>query len=263
MQQKFTAFRFHHFIVSLFLLQCLLLSFEGQAQQLFLAGDSTLADKAAKDLPETGWGSPFAHFFSEQLSVLNLAKNGRSTKTFISEGRWQNLLDQLQTGDHVIIQFGHNDEVPGKKDRYTTPSEYKTNLRTMIRQVREKQAHALLLSPVTRRYFDAHGQIKVTHPYTQLLNEVVKETNVTYIDMDKVTRTYFSGLGDTLSSLRFMHLRPGMHPNYPNGVKDDTHFNELGAREVAQLVLAELKRIEHPLIQYLRTPDPKHLTFHF
>ncbi|MEP1445275.1 MAG: rhamnogalacturonan acetylesterase [Paraglaciecola sp.] len=233
--------------------------------QLFMAGDSTMAIKETKDYPETGWGVPFQSFFSEQLTVINLAKNGRSTRTFMTEGLWQQILDNLQVGDYVIIQFGHNDESAKKKERYTTEQEYQDNLTNMIEQVQEKGANALLMSPITRRYFDKSSDFKIspTHPYSPLVKKVAEKTKVSFFDMDKITREYFEKMGDEQSSLRFMHIKPNLHPNYPNGIKDNTHFNQLGAREVAQLVLQLLRANNHPLIHYIRKPDPKHLTYRY
>ncbi|WP_448212951.1 rhamnogalacturonan acetylesterase [Colwellia sp. MEBiC06753] len=228
-------------------------------QTLFMAGDSTMAIKDPKDYPETGWGVPFATFFSDKLNVVNLAKNGRSTKTFISEGLWKQVLDNAKQGDFVIIQFGHNDESAQKKDRYTTPEQYQANLSQMIKQAQQLGASVILMSPVTRRYFDEQGQIKQTHVYSPLARKVAKRTQVTFFDMDEISRAYFQAQGDNLSQLRFMHIKPDTHPNYPYGVRDNTHFNQLGAREVAQLVLNELKAINHPILQFIRTPDPKHL----
>ena len=228
-----------------------------------MAGDSTMSIKDIKDYPETGWGVPFAVFFDDSIAVQNLARNGRSTRTFIGEGRWQKILDNLQPGDFVVIQFGHNDESEHKVDRYTTPVQYKGNLTRFIREARNKGASPLLLSPITRRYFDGDGNIKHTHPYAPLTREVARAEQVDFIDMDAITRDYFQQLGDTKSALRFLHIAPGLHPNYPNGVRDDTHLNQLGAREVAQLVLQELKKMKHPLAEKLRKPDPKHLSFNY
>src|SRR6478735_8005632 len=92
---------------------------------VYLIGDSTIADKQPNKFPETGWGTPFKVFFDSSVVVDNRAKNGRSTRTFISENRWQPIVDQLKEGDYVFIQFGHNDESKEKVDRYTTPDEYK------------------------------------------------------------------------------------------------------------------------------------------
>ncbi|MDO3386453.1 rhamnogalacturonan acetylesterase [Gilvimarinus sp. SDUM040013] len=228
--------------------------------QVFMAGDSTMSIKLEKDYPETGWGVPFSIFFDEQVSVHNFAKNGRSTRTFREEGLWQQIMDGVKSDDFVFIQFGHNDQSEHKKDRYTPPEAYKYNLRRFISEARSRGARPILMTPVTRRYFTTKGVIEPTHRgYDDLVREVAQAEQVPFIDMEKVTRHYFTAMGDEASKLRFMHIAPDLHPNYPIGVTDDTHFNHLGAREVAQLVLRELKAMQHPLAQRLRTPDPKHL----
>lgn len=234
-----------------------------RAETVYMAGDSTMAIKEVKDYPETGWGVPFSVFFDDTIRVENRAKNGRSTRTFIEEGSWSRIETALKPGDFVIIQFGHNDENPNKKDRYTTPEDYKANLTRFIRETRAKGAYPLLMTPVTRRYFNESGQIDPTHPYALLARDVAAAEAVDFIDMEAISRKYFQGLGNEASTLRFMHIPPDTHPNYPHGVRDDTHFNRLGAREVAQLVLKELKRMDHPLAEKLRKPDPKHLALEY
>lgn len=234
-----------------------------QAETVYMAGDSTMAFKPVKDHPENGWGMPFSLFFNESIKVENRARNGRSTRTFIEEGRWEGIEKALQPGDFVIIQFGHNDESENKKDRYTPPEQYKANLARFIRETRAKGAKPLLMSPITRRYFKEDGTIKHTHPYAPLSREVAEEEKVDFIDMEAITREYFQQQGDQNSALRFLHIKPDTHPNYPNGVRDNTHLNQLGAREVAQLALREMKKMGHPLAKKLRDPEPKHLTFSY
>ncbi|WP_041523506.1 rhamnogalacturonan acetylesterase [Gilvimarinus agarilyticus] len=236
------------------------LSYAADMTQVFMAGDSTMSIKEVKDYPETGWGVPFSYFFAEDIVVDNRARNGRSTRTFKSEGRWQGIMDELQAGDYVFIQFGHNDQSEHKKDRYTPPADFGKNLEGFIADVRGKKAEPILLTPITRRYFNEQGVIEPTHGvYADLVRDVASEQKVTLLDMEAITREYFQAMGDDLSALRFMHIAPDLHPNYPIGVNDNTHLNHLGAREVAQLVLTELKRQDHPLAKQLRTPDPKHL----
>lgn len=216
--------------------------------------------KEVKDYPETGWGMPFSYFFDDTIVVDNRAQNGCSTKTFKSEQRWQKILDVLKANDYVIIQFGHNDQSKAKTDRYTTPAEFSANLEQFIEQVRAKKAHPILMTPITRRNFDDKGNIAETHPiYADAVRSVAAQTQISFVDMDKVTQRYFQDLGDAGSALRFMHLAANTHPNYPNGVNDNTHLNELGARDVAQLVLAQLRSMHHPLVLHLREVDPKHL----
>jgi len=222
-----------------------------------------MAIKDVKDYPETGWGVPFSIFFDETIAVRNYAQNGRSTRTFIELGLWQSILDNLQPGDYVIIEFGHNDEADYKPDRYTTPEQYKANLTRFITETRQMGATPILLTPITRRDFDEDGKIRETHAYTPLCIEVAKETDVEFFDMDALTRTWFEAMGDRDSAVRFLHIPPDTHPNYPNGVRDNTHLNHLGAREVAQLFLAELKKRGYPLASRLRVPDPTHLEYSY
>lgn len=242
------------FILSLFL------SAIAQAETVYMAGDSTMATKRESAYPETGWGVPFADFFDDSVSVDNRARNGRSTRTFIEEGRWKAIEKVLEPGDLVIIQFGHNDDVKSKKS-YTEPEQYKTNLKRFIHATRAAGASPLLMTPVVRRHFDESGQLKQTHAYLQLVRELAAKEQVDFIDMEVVTRAYFQRLGDEQSTLRYLHLPPDSHPNYPKGVRDDTHFNRQGAWEVASLVVRELKKMNHPLAKKLRREGPKHLTF--
>ena len=208
---------------------------------VYLIGDSTLADKAARAFPETGWGMPFVSFFDESVRVDNRAMNGRSTRTFIEENRWQPVADSLREGDYVFIQFGHNDEVPTKKS-YTNEADFQANLFRFITETRAKQAHPVLLTPVARRQFDANGKIVGTHDaYSELVRTVATKHGVPLIDLDKSSQELLQKLGPEASKLLFMQLAPDEHPNYPEGKDDNTHFSETGARKMAELVLAEIK----------------------
>jgi lysophospholipase L1-like esterase len=219
---------------------------------VYLVGDSTCAEKDVDAFPEMGWGVPFQYFFDSSVKVENHAKNGRSTKTFIEEGRWQVIMDQLQPGDFVLIQFGHNDEIPTKVDRYTTPDQYKANLRKYVADTRNKNAIPILLSPVSRRSFDETGKLTDSHAqYAQLVREVAKSEKVDFIDMTAKSMVLLNEMGAENSKFLFHHLLPGEHPNYPNGKVDDTHFNELGARKMAQLVLHGIRDLDNDLKSHI------------
>jgi lysophospholipase L1-like esterase len=233
----------------------LLLSFVPARQvklQLFMAGDSTMSIKAPTAFPETGWGMPFTSFWNEDLQVVNLAKNGRSTKTFRSEGLWQTIMSEVQPGDYVFIQFGHNDEVKEKVGSYTTPEEFTSNLKLYIAETRQKEAKPVLLTPVARRKFDAAGKPVETHQaYAALVRKVAEDEQVTLIDHDRLSMVLYGKMGEENSRLLFLQLKPDEHPNYPAGKEDNTHFNELGARLMAQLVLQEIKLKIPELMQYV------------
>jgi lysophospholipase L1-like esterase len=228
---------------------------EKQHIKVFIAGDSTAANKEVKAYPETGWGMPFSYFFDSTVTVDNRAKNGRSTKTFIAEGLWQRLINDVQTGDYVFIQFGHNDESKEKTDRYTTPDEYKSNLGQFVKETRGKNATPVLLTPVTRRQFDSSGHVKETHEvYSGLVRDIAKQYGVPLIDLDEKSKALLEKFGPENSKLLFMQLQPGEHPNYPDGRNDNTHFNELGARKIAELVLAGIRELKLELTARIRPP---------
>lgn len=209
--------------------------------RLFIAGDSTASIKEVKAFPETGWGMPFVYFWDSTVTVVNKAKNGRSTSSFQKEGLWQSIMEETGEDDYVFIQFGHNDEVSTKKT-YTTEAEFKANLKKFVAETKNKKAIPVLMTSMARRKFDAAGSIVGTHDvYAQITRDVAKEEGVVLFDMDKQTQQLFQQFGAEQSALLFLQLKPGEHPNYPQGKEDNTHFNELGARMVAQLVLKEIR----------------------
>lgn len=209
---------------------------------VWMIGDSTMAIKDPKAFPETGWGMPFVQFWDSTVKVDNRSRNGRSSKSFTAEGLWKPVIENMTEGDYLIIQFGHNDESKDKGERYSTPEEFKANLASYISQARSKKAIPILITPVGRRKFDEAGKIKETHlGYSDLVRQVAREQNTPLIDLDKKSQELYQQLGPETSKLLFNYLEPGEHPNFPNGVKDDTHFSELGARKMAEIVLAEIK----------------------
>jgi lysophospholipase L1-like esterase len=210
--------------------------------------------KEEKAYPETGWGMPFTYFWDTTVVVENLAKNGRSTSSFRNEGLWKKVFDGAGEGDYVFIQFGHNDEVSTKKT-YTTEAEFRNNLKQYVSEARSKKATPILLTPMARRKFDAAGKIEGTHDvYSQIVRDVAKEEKVVLFDMDKKTQLLYQQFGVENSKLLFLQLKPGEHPNYPDGKEDNTHFSELGARLIAQIVLKEIKELKLDLTERIIQP---------
>ncbi|MDF7814851.1 rhamnogalacturonan acetylesterase [Hymenobacter sp. YC55] len=231
-------------VASLILLWLTAFSLPPSKITVYLVGDSTLSIKETKNYPETGWGMPFAYFFDETVTVDNRAQNGRSTKTFVAENRWQPVASALKEGDYVFIQFGHNDEVPTKRS-YTPEVEYKNYLVRFITETRAKKATPVLLTPVARRKFDAAGKVEGTHEvYSEIVRTTAREQQVALIDLDRESQALLQQFGPENSRLLFNQLAPGEHPNYPDGKEDNTHFNELGARKMAQIVLADIRTLK-------------------
>ncbi|RXK60680.1 rhamnogalacturonan acetylesterase [Lacibacter luteus] len=224
--------------------------------RIWLIGDSTVCTQPKDRSPVTGWGTPFEDFWDSTVTVNNRARGGRSTRTFISEGRWQNVADSLMEGDYVLMQFGHNDEAkePQYKDRYTPVPDYKTNLIKFITETRNKKAIPVLVTPVTRFVFDSNGNIKETHKeYSAAVWEVGRAYNVPVIDLDERSRELVQKLGPETSKMLYMQLDTMEHPHYPLGRKDNTHFNEYGARRMAQLVLFEIRKLKLELTSRITT----------
>lgn len=223
---------------------------------VFLAGDSTMSIKRAEKRPETGWGEAFeAQFQPGRIRLDNRAMNGRSTRSFIEEGRWQDLLDEVGAGDYVFIQFGHNDQSRHKADRYTPPPDYRRNLEGFVDQVRERGATAILLTPVARRRFDRAGAVLDSHSdYPGLVRQVAAERAVALIDMERRSQAVLGAWGDAGSKALFLWLQAGEHGNYPEGLRDDTHFSPQGARCMAAEVADGLRLLGLPLSASLKPP---------
>jgi lysophospholipase L1-like esterase len=250
--------KLYKLFVFIFIIGLMAFSFVNKKIKVYLIGDSTIANKEIKAFPETGWGMPFRYFFDSTVEVDNRAKNGRSTKSFIAEGLWQPVVDNLNEGDYVLIQFGHNDEGKEKVGRYTTPDEFKINLTKYVNDSRNKKAIPVLITPVARRTFDSTGKIKESHPvYSDAVREVAKQMNVPLIDLDEKSKELLQQFGQENSKWLYNYTSVGEHPNYPDGHKDDTHFSELGARKMAEIVLAEIKSLQLDLVNRIVKPVVK------
>lgn len=171
-----------------------LCSFLGQRHitTIYLIGDSTMANKPLeKQNQERGWGMALEEFLKGDIRVENHAVNGRSSKSFIDEGRWDTVLSRLQKGDYVVIQFGHNDEKP-KEDRHTDPqTTFRANLMRFVEEARSKGARPILMNSIVRRKFDEDSPTRLqdTHgEYVVVPGEVAKEMKVPFVDAHALTR---------------------------------------------------------------------------
>lgn len=219
---------------------------------IFLAGDSTLADKKTDRRPETGWGEMLHEYFTASVTVDNHARNGRSTKSFREEGLWETMIARVRPGDYVFIEFGHND---AKLDsaRYSSPEDYAKNLAVFVGEVRARNARPVLLTPIVRRKFDDTGILLETHGgYPEAVRQTARATKAPLIDLNELSRSTINGYGPERSKELFLWLDKGESPNYPKGVMDDTHLNTEGGRVIAGLVAEAIRRTKLPLRKYLK-----------
>ena len=210
---------------------------------IYTIGDSTMADKRnPNENPERGWCQVLPQFLNDNVEVKNHAVNGRSTRSFISEKRWDKVYNQLQKGDYVFIQFGHNDQKIKDPKRYTNPqTAYRNNLIKFVNETRKKGAIPVLFTSIVRRRFNEFGTFTDTHgAYPREVRLVAKEYNVTLIDLQYLTEKLEESYGVEQSKKLHLHYVPNEISYYPKGKIDDTHLSVLGATEVVKLAVKEL-----------------------
>lgn len=225
---------------------------------IYTIGDSTCANKPlANQNLERGWGQALSSFFDERYVVVdNHAQNGRSSLSFLNEGRWKPILEKIRPGDYVFIQFGHNDEKPDSA-RHTDPATtYKQILTKYVTETREKGGIPVLLTSIVRRNFDDKGLLVETHgDYPKAVRELAAELKVTLIDHNLSSKTMVQNLGPDNSKSLFMWVEKGTNLAAPEGRQDDTHLKAAGARAMARLVVNELSEKIPTLSKYILQYD--------
>lgn len=250
---------------------------DGQKVKIFMIGDSTMANKdVSGGKLERGWGMMLPNFFTDDVVIDNHALNGRSSKSFIDQGHWQNVVSQIKPGDYVFIQFGHNDE---KADtaRHTDPgTTFDANLRKFVTETRLRGGIPVLFNSVVRRTFTnsktavedddkrdntsrnlVEGDTLVDTHGAYLLSprNVAKELGVAFIDANKITHDLEQQLGPEGSKKLHMWYKPGEESSLPEGRQDNTHYNVYGAYVVAGLLAKAVAETVPELRDYVRICD--------
>lgn len=218
-----------------------------------MVGDSTMADKPLEENPERGWGQLFPKFLMPGVQVQNHAVNGRSTKSFIKEGRWDTVMARMRKGDYVLIQFGHNDQKVEDTNR-SAPAHglYKENLIRFVNDTRSKGAFPVLITPVMRRKFDEKGKFIDQHgDYPGVVKEVAALLKVPMIDLHKSSEALIVKEGVEGSKRLFLHI-PDDHYKKMKAKEDNTHFSEYGASSMASLVCQSIIDQQLPLASLLQ-----------
>ncbi|WP_129843530.1 GDSL-type esterase/lipase family protein [Streptomyces sp. RFCAC02] len=226
---------------------------------VYLAGDSTVQTYDPYWAPQAGWGQMLDRYFSDEVTVANHAIGGRSSRSFVEQGRLDAILDEIQPGDYLFVQFGHNDASVGIPERYTSPADYKEFLRDdYIGGARERGAIPVIVTPVSRRSFDATtGLFDVSFPeYVRAATEVAAEEYVPLVDLSAASRAYLDSIGPEEAESVFLHVPAGVYPNRPTGTMDDTHFQEYGAIQMARLVAGEVAGLDVPLADRVVDVEP-------
>ena len=216
---------------------------------VFLCGDSTVVDQDVE--PWASWGQMFPWFFDPQVAIANYAESGERADTFMGAGRLRKILTQMQPGDYVFIEFGHNDQKltgPGKSGHYF----FALQLKIFIDEVRAKGGIPVLVSPTHRRNFDADGRVIETHAdYPEAMEEVARRENVPFIDLHRLSAVFYEAMGPEESKKAFVHYKGGIFEGMPRDTEDNTHFNPYGAYELAKCVVAALQVSGLPLAKHI------------
>ena len=211
--------------------------------KLFVAGDSTAASYSGERYPMMGWGQVI-NYYLHGVCVVNLAQCGRSSKSFIDEGWFAIVEREIQPGDYLLAQFGHNDEKSQDPSRYTEPeTTFPEYLSRYISLAREHGAHPVLITPVARRKFE-DGRLVNTHvAYQDAIRALAWREQVPCVDLTALSMELMEKMGEESSKTLFTKVQPKEYPGYPEGHDDDTHFCQKGALEIAALVGGEMKKL--------------------
>jgi lysophospholipase L1-like esterase len=245
-------------ILAVFLLNvfiCAQVSQISGTKTVYMIGNSTMADKPYKNgNPEKGWGQIFPLYFKDGIRIENHAVNGRSTKSFLDEGRWNVVLEKIRTDDYVIIEFGHNDSKKDDPKRFADANtDYRINLIKFVNETRSKGGIPILATPIVRRRFDDEGKFYDVHgDYPKVVREVASELNVLLLDLHKRTEEMLIDFGKERSKLLFLLIDPTEYKSLPEGRTDNTHLSAYGAFKVCDLAAEEIRNLIPELAIFLK-----------
>jgi lysophospholipase L1-like esterase len=232
-------------------LLCLLIfcsSFLGTRKpiKILLAGDSTVKSYDTAQTEMRGWGQYLQTHFNDNVEVINHSEGGRSSGSFLREGRWDRLLKQVSPGDYVLIQFGHND-TSTKPERHVDPEQFTANLIRFSNDVRARKGTAILVTPIAMREFE-NGQLVAKRPhfaeYAQRMRDAAHAADIKLIDLNRMTSDWIQELGDSASIELYYWV---------GAKKDNTHLREKGAQAYAAFVAKSIQEQRiRPLYRYLK-----------
>jgi lysophospholipase L1-like esterase len=217
-------------------------------QRIVIIGDSTVCDYAANMYPQTGWAQVLKHYFQTgSVTVINHAIGGRSSRSFIEGGRWNTTLATLQKGDILMVQFGHNDRDFSKAERYTDTTDYKKYLAQYATEARAKGAHPIFVTPMNMNTWTGTAVREVftegANNYRAAMIHAAASLKVPVLDLEKKSKLLMDTMGQAyMSKFHFLGLDAGEYTNFPDGISDGTHFQELGALENARMITEEIAR---------------------
>ena len=223
-----------------------LLSGADDQRRVFIAGDSTASSYPASRAPQAGWGQVLGYYLEDDVDLVNRAVSGRSTKSYVDEGKWAALLSELRPGDVVLISFGHNDSRDDAPARYAAPeSAYRTNLVRFAEDVFDKGGKPVIVSSAARRLWEGPAMVETHGRYALNAGLAAAQSGADFVDLSNRSLAYFERVGREETKQDFLWLSPeNSNARFPDGVEDNTHFTALGACGVALVIARALSEID-------------------
>ncbi|ASA26316.1 G-D-S-L family lipolytic protein [Paenibacillus donghaensis] len=230
----------------------------GDKPTIYIAGDSTVQTYNSYWKPQAGWGQMLDKFFSSAVHIDNQAIGGRSSKSFIVEGRLDKILREINPGDYFLVQFGHNDATVSVPARYASPADYKNYLKSYVLGTRQRGATPILVTPMGRRDFKTEtNSFNVSFAeYVQAMKEVASELDVKLVDLSAKSIAYYNSIGFEATRAVFLYTEPGVYAAFPTGSSDNTHFQEYGAIQMARLLAGGIAELDLPLSDEVTEIEP-------
>ncbi len=223
---------------------------------IFLAGDSTVTDQDVE--PWASWGQMITQFFSSEIVVANYAASGESLGSFKGRNRLKKIMHNMQKGDYLFIEFGHNDsKIKGEGNG--AYGLYTQLLKEYVTAARQKGGIPVLLTPTQRRHFSEDGRLSPTHgDFPDAMRKVANELNVPLIDLTLITTKMYEAWGKETSKNALVHYPANTFPGQEKALADNTHFNVFGANEIALAIIEEIRNSELELKKHIREDTPRY-----
>ncbi len=238
---------------------------KGEKPTIFIASDSTVQTYEEYYYPQTGWGQVLSTYFGEAVEerecddcgysqsqtyetenviVENRSIGGRSSKSFIDEGKLDDLLEDIKPGDYLLVQWGHNDATYSRPNRYVSSEDFAKWMMMYVKGAYDRGATPVFVTPVARYSYttDANGDLvsfaSNFEAYRQVMLSLAKEYNIPYVDLTQRSIDVCNSFGIEGSKMLFLKLAAGEVASgaYAGGVDDSTHLQYYGALKFAGCV---------------------------
>ena len=208
---------------------------------IFLLGDSTVCDQSKE--PYNSWGQMLPRFFKPNVAIANHGESGETYRDSIARRRLDKIASLIKPGDWLIMQFGHNDQKQVAAKTGGPFTTYEQEIKQHVAVVRAHGGTPIIVSPMERRGFDAHGKVVPSLvDYASAAKQVAEELGVAFIDLNAMSKPFYEALGPEKSAVAFAA---------PNGNVDNTHHDNYGSYELAKCIVQAIRDQKLPMARYV------------